>query len=149
MYLRNYFTHYVMSSAFEKRFPFRALFEFWIQPEVSWSQVRRVRRMIHGGDAFPAKICDTRSEGWAGDFSWRRLNERSGRNSPRLRLTATNSVFITSTQNVWLTVDLGVQIQSVWCPWCRESSSLLFWSWTLTSMVFLAWRFTIKCSYRI
>jgi hypothetical protein len=49
--------------------------------------------MVHGRDAFPAKNCDIRSEEFAGALSWRRINEQFLYNSPRLRLTATISLF--------------------------------------------------------
>jgi hypothetical protein len=42
----------LISSKSEKLFAFNTPFEFWKQPEVSWSQVRRIRRMVHGRDAF-------------------------------------------------------------------------------------------------
>jgi hypothetical protein len=41
-----------MSLTPEKPFPFSLVFELLKQPEVSWSQIRRIQHMIHGSDAF-------------------------------------------------------------------------------------------------
>jgi hypothetical protein len=59
---QNFFTDDLMSSRSEKLFPFSTLFEFWKQPEVSWSEVRRVRRMIHGKESFLLKTATLESK---------------------------------------------------------------------------------------
>jgi hypothetical protein len=76
---------------------FQHTFELWKQPEVNYSEVRRVKWIIHGGNVFPTKNYDTEAK----NMPLRCRDEESMSDlstTPRLRLTA--SRFSTSSRRM-------------------------------------------------